>query len=128
MEKRDLLLIDDYLLTQHSYKEHLIFRLLMEFDIKNNDLLALKVQDLRGKRIFSYKGTSFVIGEELESKILFFTKFLKDDDYLFQGKNAEPISRSTVWRNFNKALQYFDFKYTFNVEQMRKVWKQKEEV
>lgn len=127
MNKQDLINIDKYLYYHQSFHDHLLFRLLLEIEVKLMDVFSLKVSDVKGKRFVELNDREFKIDTELQVDILKYCEFLNDDDFLFQDKIGRPISRTQVWRSIRRGFDALGYEeQELNFDELRGIWGGKE--
>jgi integrase len=107
---RDKELIEQiqFMLKSQSMRDFLIFSIGIHCGLHLNDLLLLKVKDIRGKSQVTIrekrtgKDKTFSISHQLMEWIKVYAENKYDDDYLFPSQRTGlPIKRSRVYRILN---------------------------
>ncbi len=107
---RDTELIEQIqlMLKEQSMRDFLIFSIGIHCGLHLNDLLLLKVKDLRSKNQVTIKekrtgkNKSFLISHQMMDWIRSYAENKADEDYLFPSQRTGlPIKRSRVYRILN---------------------------
>ena len=100
-------------LLKSSFRDYVLFLCGINLGRRINDLLNLKVQDLKGKSHLMIKENKtdkiipLAINQELQTVIMNYSINMNKDDYLFKSRNGKnkPISRVQAYRILNNAAQ-----------------------
>lgn len=109
---RDRLKIKEiqFILLKRSLRDWLLFTTGINSGLHLNDLLQLKVKDVKGKNVIQVKEKKtgkekkFELIEELRAGFKLYLKYKDDEEYVFHSKRTgNPIKRIHVYRILNKA-------------------------
>lgn len=100
------------ILKRQSMRDWLLFTIGINSGLHLNDLLTLKVKDLKGKSRVTIreektrKEKTFVIHPQLAEKINEYIAYMSDEDFLFPSqRTGRPIKRIRVYRILNEAAK-----------------------
>ncbi|UJF34310.1 tyrosine-type recombinase/integrase [Paenibacillus hexagrammi] len=100
------------ILKNQSDRDWLLFTIGINSGLHLNDLLTLKVKDLKGKNKVTIKEgktkkeKTFTISNQLVEWIYEYVKYMTDDDFLFPSqRTGKPIKRIRVYRILNEAAK-----------------------
>ncbi|WP_068776158.1 tyrosine-type recombinase/integrase [Paenibacillus sp. FJAT-26967] len=100
-------------LKNHSMRDWLLFTIGINSGLHLNDILRLRVKDLKGKNLIHIteektgKSKSFQIDNDLKAEISEYTQYMDEDDYMFPSqKTGKPIKRIRVYRILNEAAKH----------------------
>lgn len=103
--------IQDILKSQ-SARDWLLFTIGINSGLHLNDLLQLRVRDIRGRSMVTVKEEKtgkekrFAVSEELKISIEAYTLHMNPNDYLFKSQRTGlPIKRIRVYRILNEAAK-----------------------
>ena len=116
-------------LKQMDEKYYIMFEIGVGTGMQLQDILKLKVKDVRGKdRIEAYIGTknikrTFVFSDKLKEEIRMFTEGKPDDAYLIIGhaSSPEPLSREQAYRALKSAGRHIGLA-SIGAQTMRKTF------
>lgn len=110
-DKEKIKEIQDILIKQ-SLRDWLLFTTGINSGLHLNDLLQLKVKDVRNKNVVKVreektgKEKSFKLVEELRLGYGEYTQYMDDDDFMFRSqRTGVPIKRIRVYRILNQAAK-----------------------
>jgi integrase len=93
-------------------RDAFMFTLGINVGIRISDLLQLRVGDIRGKSHLNIdekktkKNKRFLINAQLREDILFYTRDMEDNDWLFPSRKGDkPITRIQAYRVLNKGAK-----------------------
>jgi integrase len=100
------------ILKKQSLRDWLLFTIGINSGLHLNDLLLLKVKDVKNKSVVSVreektgKEKSFTLTEELRLSIREYIEHMKEEDFLFRSqRTGMPIKRIRVYRILNQAAK-----------------------
>lgn len=101
--------IGDYIYNRYGDKYYLMYLIGIYSGLRISDILTLKVKDVLHKRSIKIrekktgKERYFPINPELKTMINKYCDNKRDNEYLFQNKNGNPISRQYAYRIIHEA-------------------------
>jgi len=103
--------LTQYLKKTHT-RDYMLFRCMLFFALRTQDILRLKVGDVRGKYQFYFKeqktakGKTIEIHPDLLPEIEEYTKGMDDEEWLFPSQiKGRAISREQAFRRLQKHGQ-----------------------
>ncbi|MGH0680966.1 tyrosine-type recombinase/integrase [Bacillus luti] len=100
--------ISDYLKKDNT-RDYIMFRCMLFFALRTQDILTLKVKDVRGKYQIHFKEqktskTKIIeIHPDLVPELEAYTQNMDEEDYLFKSKKGDSISRVHAFRILQNA-------------------------
>jgi len=125
MNKKDLKKVLRYLKLKKTFREYLLFKMMLETDIKTKDLMEMAAGEIIGKSVYKDdQGKEHTIPEELKEEIYEYCEFLEGDMPLFAGKSGKPIIRSQIWTMLNRSFEELGYeKALSSVKELRDIYK-----
>ncbi|EOQ04687.1 hypothetical protein KOY_04862 [Bacillus cereus VDM021] len=96
-------------LKKSNTRDYIMFRCMLFFALRTQDILTLKVKDIRGKYQIHFKEqktnkTKIIeIHPSLLPELEEYTKNMDEEDYLFKSKKGDAISRVHAFRILQNA-------------------------
>lgn len=100
--------LSDYLKKDNT-RDYIMFRCMLYFALRTQDILTLQVKDVRGKYqvYFKEQKTSktkiIEIHPDLVPELEEYTKNMDEEDYLFKSRKGDAISRIHAFRILQNA-------------------------
>ncbi|MBI9015481.1 MAG: tyrosine-type recombinase/integrase [Clostridiales bacterium] len=91
--------IKEYLMSK-SRRDYMIFYLGIHTDLNINDLLELKVNDVKGKDFIQLSKREVIIPDSTKDTIRKYCRSLEENGYLFHSISSSdrPLHRNTVYK------------------------------
>lgn len=112
IREQDKILEIQEILKKQSARDWLLFTIGINSGLHLNDLLLLRVKDIRGKNKVTIKEEktgkekAFIINYQLKEWIDEYVKYMDDHDFLFPSqRTGKPIKRIRVYRILNEAAK-----------------------
>ena len=122
-EKESIKIIKDLYRKRGQIRELLLFSLAVNTGMMLNDLLNLKVKDVKNKEyILVDNKKSIPLNSELKHFISEFIKDKKAEDYLFQTNRGGKLDRTNVFSSFKEVCRELGLSDEISVASWRKTF------
>ena len=93
-----------------SKRDYMIFYVGIPTDLNINDLLSLKVNDVKGKDFIQLSKREVIIPSSIKETIRKYCRNLEEDEYLFHSITSaeKPLHRNTVYKMMKDIEARFD--------------------
>ncbi len=116
-------IIKDLYLKKGLKRDLLLFTLAINTGMALNDLLSLKVSDVKNREyLLLDKNKSVPLNEEIKEQIAEFIKDKKISDLLFTNKNGDKLDRFTVLNTFKNICRELGLPAEISVASWRKTF------
>lgn len=121
--------VKDYLKHNKEQKYQFLFEMAINVGLRISDLLPLKVSNVRGVDEFlvveqkTGKERMVFLSPQMQQLIAEYTKYMKDDDYLFPSRQGnDHLKRVRVYQVFNAIGKELGFKESFGTHTFRRTY------